>query len=44
MQLELDKEDLVSKLPPEDDREADLILGVLFNGCANLKAIYVTAS
>jgi hypothetical protein len=26
------KDDVVSKIPPKDEREADLVLGILFDG------------
>jgi hypothetical protein len=29
---DIENADLVSKLPPENLREADLVLGILFNG------------
>ena len=32
---EFENTELVSKLPPESLREADLVLGILFNGCVH---------
>ncbi len=30
--IELEDTDLVSKIPPKHAREADIVLGILFNG------------